>query len=149
MSCRREELSGLIMTEEGQDLNSGGRVSKFDLTAMLNDGDSSIRGVFNYAVDLFNQTTIEVQVRTYRYILEQIAEELSLTKEAGLRKIKDLRYLDKSSYRKVIGAWNNTVVRYPVEKMIEDLFEEQVEKSGDNIALVYEDISLTYRELNA
>ncbi|WP_143328842.1 amino acid adenylation domain-containing protein, partial [Clostridium beijerinckii] len=37
---------------------------------------------------------------------------------------------------------------YPKDKTIQELFEEQVEKTPDNIAIVFEDKKLTYRELN-
>ena len=37
---------------------------------------------------------------------------------------------------------------YPKEKCIHELFETQVEKTPDAIALVFEDQQLTYRELN-
>ena len=39
-------------------------------------------------------------------------------------------------------------VEYPLDKTIQLLFEEQVEKAPDSIALVFEDQQLTYRELN-
>ncbi len=44
--------------------------------------------------------------------------------------------------------WNNTNTYYPRDKTIHQLFEEQVEKIPDNIAVVFENLSLTYRELN-
>jgi non-ribosomal peptide synthetase component F len=37
---------------------------------------------------------------------------------------------------------------YPEDKLINELFEETVQKYSDNIAVVYEDIELTYKELN-
>ncbi|WP_298917470.1 non-ribosomal peptide synthetase [uncultured Nostoc sp.] len=44
--------------------------------------------------------------------------------------------------------WNNTQTDYPKDKCIHQLFEEQVEKTPDAIAVVFEDQQLTYRELN-
>ena len=43
---------------------------------------------------------------------------------------------------------NATDKEYPKEKTIHKLFEEQVERTPDNIAVVYEGIELTYKELN-
>ncbi len=48
----------------------------------------------------------------------------------------------------LLESWNNTQADYPKDKTIVDLFEEQVEKTPDNIAVVFEDRELTYRELN-
>lgn len=51
-------------------------------------------------------------------------------------------------YQKIVYDWNNTAKEFPRQKTIPQLFEEQVEKTPDNIAVVYESIKLTYRELN-
>ncbi|NET73129.1 MAG: amino acid adenylation domain-containing protein [Sphaerospermopsis sp. SIO1G2] len=44
--------------------------------------------------------------------------------------------------------WNQTPVAYPQDKTIVDLFEEQVNKNPDNIAVFFENQSLTYQQLN-
>ncbi|KAG0006016.1 hypothetical protein BGZ79_010664 [Entomortierella chlamydospora] len=49
----------------------------------------------------------------------------------------------------LIRSWNNTDTTYPFHLGIHQLFEKQVEQSPDAIAIVFEDQSLTYRELNA
>src|SRR5262249_26676221 len=50
--------------------------------------------------------------------------------------------------QKILVEWNNTAADYPTDKCIHELFEEQVERTPDAIAVVYEDEQLTYRELN-
>ncbi|NLL66789.1 MAG: AMP-binding protein, partial [Clostridiaceae bacterium] len=50
--------------------------------------------------------------------------------------------------KKVLYDFNDTYADYPREKTIHQLFEEQVERTPDNIALVFEDKKLTYKELN-
>jgi amino acid adenylation domain-containing protein len=45
-------------------------------------------------------------------------------------------------------AWNDTATDYPVDKTIVDLFEQQVEKTPSNIAVVFEEQQLTYQQLN-
>ena len=44
--------------------------------------------------------------------------------------------------------WNDTKADYPEDKTIHQLFEEQVIKTPNNIAVVYEDQELTYQQLN-
>ena len=51
-------------------------------------------------------------------------------------------------YQKIIHDWNQTYCDYPKEKTIHQLFEEQVKKTPDNIALIFQDQTLTYSELN-
>ena len=48
----------------------------------------------------------------------------------------------------ILYDWNDTDVEYPEDKTIHQLFEEQVERTPDAIAVVFEDQSLTYRQLN-
>ena len=40
------------------------------------------------------------------------------------------------------------VVEYPAEQCVHELFEEQVERTPDAVAVVFEDSELSYRELN-
>src|SRR5450432_4271051 len=57
-------------------------------------------------------------------------------------------YLGVEEYDQIIGAWNDTERAYASDKPLQSLFEEQVLRTPDNIALVYEEVELTYRELN-
>ena len=56
--------------------------------------------------------------------------------------------LDEIDYNKIVYDWNQTDKAYPKDKTIQQLFEEQVQRTPDNIALVYGDIQLSYLELN-
>jgi len=47
-----------------------------------------------------------------------------------------------------LKTWNDTAVDYPQDLTIVDLFEQQVEQTPDNIAVVFEDQHLTYQQLN-
>jgi amino acid adenylation domain-containing protein len=44
--------------------------------------------------------------------------------------------------------WNDTQTDYPRNKTIHQLFEEQVEKTPDNICLIFKEKAYTYRQLN-
>ena len=48
----------------------------------------------------------------------------------------------------LLVEWNDTQTDTPADKCIHHLFEEQVERFPDNIAAVFGDEQLTYRELN-
>ena len=49
----------------------------------------------------------------------------------------------------MLVEWNDTAAEYPKDRCIHELFEEQVERAPDSVAVVYEQQSLTYRELNS
>lgn len=51
-------------------------------------------------------------------------------------------------YKKLFDDWNNTDVDYPLDQCLNQLFEDQVEKTPDAIAVVFEGKQLTYQQLN-
>lgn len=57
--------------------------------------------------------------------------------------------LTAAETRKLLYEWNDTAADYPSDKCVHHLFEEQVIKSPDAIAVVYEEEQATYSELNA
>jgi non-ribosomal peptide synthetase component F len=123
-------------------------VAKFDISSFIDDRETQLRGSFNYAVSLYTEETISNFIRTYTYILEQFASLLGNKQKQETFTIAQLSYLPTPIYEQVIREWNNTEREYPDNKTIQELFEEQVERTPDNIAVVYEDTKLTYRELN-
>ncbi|MDB5011993.1 MAG: non-ribosomal peptide synthase/amino acid adenylation enzyme, partial [Daejeonella sp.] len=120
--------------------------AKFDLTTMLNDSEEVISGSFNYSTSLFEEATTLSYIDTYKSIIQQIAV-LNLA-ENETQRISELNYLNQADHQKIVHEWNNTKHNYPSEKTIHQLFEEQVIRTPDNIALIYEDITLTYCQLN-
>ena len=63
-------------------------------------------------------------------------------------KASQLEILNKSDRHKLLVEFNQTQADYPLDQCIHQLFEEQVVKTPDNIALVFEEKQLTYTELN-
>ena len=61
--------------------------------------------------------------------------------------LDQLPLLDKQAIQQ-LQAWNNTATDYPQDLTVVDLFEQQVEKTPDKIAVVFEGQDLTYRALN-
>ena len=77
--------------------------------------------------------------------LEQLVEALETAPDTP---VCSLDVLPEAERQTVLYDWNATKTDYPKDKCIHELFEEQVEKTPDNIAVVFEDVQLTYRELN-
>jgi amino acid adenylation domain-containing protein len=59
------------------------------------------------------------------------------------------RALNEAERRQLLSGWNDTRTDYPRNLCIHQIFEEQVEKRPDAIALKFRDQQMTYRELNA
>ena len=66
----------------------------------------------------------------------------------GEGKIGDIKLLTDMQHRLLTDDFNNTSVDYPANETIIDLFENQVNRNPDAIALIFEDEQFTYRELN-
>jgi amino acid adenylation domain-containing protein len=56
--------------------------------------------------------------------------------------------LDEEQFNRIVYEWNRTGHEYPADKTVAELFEEQVERTPENIAVVYGGKRLSYRELN-
>ena len=64
------------------------------------------------------------------------------------RRIEELPLLEEKERHQLLVEWNDTRSNYPSDRCIHQLFEAQVERTPDAIAVVFEDKELTYRELN-
>ncbi len=118
--------------------------ARFDITTMIDDSNQLIKGSFNYATSLFNEPTILSLIVTYKNILNQFVNSTSVS----TLRIRDVNYLNNKMYNKIIYDWNNTSRTYPADKTIHQLFEEQVIRTPDDIALIHNDLKLTFKELN-
>jgi len=140
----------LFKVADIQDLNYN--VAKFDLECFMDDSESIISGFFKYATALYEESTIERMIAHYQLVLQQLADEVSQTfdceQHSPQRKLKDYQLLSQAEYQQIVYDWNQTDKAYPEDKTIQQLFEEQVLRTPDNIAVVFEEQSLTYYELN-
>ncbi|MCZ8045763.1 MAG: amino acid adenylation domain-containing protein, partial [Microcystis sp. LE19-41.2A] len=118
-----------------------GETAKFDLTLSMQNTETGLMGVWVYNTDLFNSETIEKMNGHFLTLLEGIITNPS-------ERVSQLPLLTKVEQQQLLIDWNNTEVDYPANKCIHQLFEEQVERTPNAVAVTYENESLTYRELN-
>ncbi|WP_038242134.1 non-ribosomal peptide synthetase, partial [Xenorhabdus szentirmaii] len=78
--------------------------------------------------------------------LESLTEALESTPDMP---VKELEILPETERRLLLATWNETEAAYPTEMCIHQLFEQQVNKTPEATALVYEHQHLSYAELNA
>jgi amino acid adenylation domain-containing protein len=64
------------------------------------------------------------------------------------QRLSDLPLLSEDENRQLLVEWNDNAVAYPSNRCIHELFEAQVKQSPGDVALVFKDERLTYRELN-
>ncbi|CAL7960553.1 hypothetical protein GAMM_170005 [Gammaproteobacteria bacterium] len=94
----------------------------------------------------FDDGLINNFITSYKKLYSEILEDLTCGN--NIKSISSYNLLYDEQYRKIVYEFNQTEKDYPRDKTIHQLFEEQVLKTPNNIAVVYEDTKLTYRELN-
>ena len=116
--------------------------AKFDLTLTLTERPDGLHGELEYATDLFERATIERMAGHFAVLLQGIVAKPETP-------IDRLPMLTDAERHQLLVTWNDTSVDYPRERCIHQLFEEQVARTPEAVALVFEDQQLSYRELNA
>ena len=107
--------------------------AKFDLSLFISDGQSCIRGNFNYATRLFAGQTIANMARIYQQVLAAMVADVS-------QSVAQIDWLGS-------GMVTGPVREYRQQPLV-STFESQVEQHPDVLAVVCGDVSLSYRELN-
>lgn len=116
-------------------------VSKFDLTLNFTEVTTGIDCEIVYNTDLFEKKTIEDMVNHFYVLLDLILIDSKV-------KISEIDILTSVEKERLLIDFNDTKKEYPIEKCIHKLFEEQVEQTPDNVAVVFDNNEVTYRELN-
>jgi amino acid adenylation domain-containing protein/non-ribosomal peptide synthase protein (TIGR01720 family) len=130
------ELSGLTL----QALQSETSTAKFDLTLLMEETESGIRGALEYNTDLFDAATIARMAKHLQTLLAGIVANPD-------QQMAQLPLLTANEQHQLL-TWNQTLAEYSLNQCIHELFEQQVEKTPDVVAVVFEDQQLTYQQLN-
>ena len=115
--------------------------ARCDLTLLLKEEEGEIGGIVEYNTDLFAAERIKRLVAHFQVLLAGIVENTQ-------QNISYLPLLTPEEKHQLLVEWNDTATDYPRDKCIHQLFEEQVEKTPDAVAVVFKEQQLTYRELN-
>ncbi|MEH1860990.1 MAG: amino acid adenylation domain-containing protein [Nostoc sp.] len=136
-STSEVELTGLTVTP----LITEGATAKFDLSLLMQNTATGLVGFWEYNTDLFDASTIERMTGHFVTLLEGIIANPE-------QQISQLPLLTAVEQQQLLVEWNNTQADYPSDKCIHQLFEEQVQRTPDALAVVFEDQQLTYHQLN-
>jgi amino acid adenylation domain-containing protein len=116
--------------------------ARFDMSLLLNDGQSSIEGEFNYSMSLFELSTVERMAAVYQRVLRAFVDEQQQTLA-----INRIELLSTDERKVFLHDW------YPAnfeqtQQTFAQLFEAQVVDTPQKTALVFGGQSLTYQQLN-
>jgi len=115
--------------------------AKYDLSLTLREAGDRIVGGVTYATALFERDTVERYAGYLRRMLEEMAADDGARVDAVALMAPDERAM-------VVEEWNRTEVPYPAGLCIHELFEEQVARTPDAVAVVFAGGQLTYAELD-
>ncbi len=115
---------------------------RFNIKLSCRYKDDFLSAEFYYDSNLFSEHDIADLAEQFHKLLESATYH----PEAA---ISELEILSDRTRHHLLFEFNQTQADYPQDKCIHHLFEEQVERIPNNIAITFSDQKLTYRELNA
>jgi amino acid adenylation domain-containing protein len=115
--------------------------ARFDLTLQMEETAAGLTGELIYNRDLFDATTIDRMATHLQILLAGIVANPH-------QQVAKLPLISTAEQQQLLVDWNDTQAEYPQDQCIHQLFEAQVERTPDAIAVQFEDAKLTYRELN-
>jgi amino acid adenylation domain-containing protein len=131
------ELTGLTVSSIGTNNDT----AKFDLSLYTWADEQVLMFRLEYNTDLFDAATIGRMFGHLETLIEGIVTQPD-------RRLSELPILTKSERQQLLVEWNATQAEYAKDQCVHELFEAQVKRTPDAIAVVYEGRQLTYRELN-
>ena len=131
------EVSGLNIST----LEIESNTAQFDIYLSLVPSPQGLTGFLEYSTDLFTSETITRLIGNLQTLLESIVANPQ-------QRISELPILTTQEQEQLLVTWNDTGSNYPQNISLQELFEQQVERSPDAIALIDSSQQLTYSQLN-
>jgi amino acid adenylation domain-containing protein/non-ribosomal peptide synthase protein (TIGR01720 family) len=115
--------------------------AQFDIDLNIIESNGELLLEVDYSTDLFEAETINRMLRHFQTLLASIVTDPQ-------QRLLELPLLTQKERQQLLVEWNCTQVDYPQDACIHQLFEAQVERTPDAVAVVFADQNLTYFELN-
>jgi amino acid adenylation domain-containing protein/FkbM family methyltransferase len=143
-------LALLLMGAEGSRMNLGElalepvllekEVTQFDLSLSITETGTELLGSLEYNTDLFDQPTIERMAEHFQIIIRSLVANPD-------HPISGAQILTEVE-RQLLSDWSDTSTDYRQSEILSELFQNQVSRTPQDVALSFEDQELTYDELN-
>ncbi|MBL0385637.1 amino acid adenylation domain-containing protein [Tumebacillus sp. ITR2] len=134
---RFHEVAGLQMRPVDLEVTS----TKFDLQIDFAERPNALECLFTYRSDLYKRETVERWMHHLHLLLREIIA-------APESEVESLRLVDAQERTRMLTEWNQTDEEFAQSVCVHTLFEQQVERTPDAVAVVCDQETLTYRELN-
>jgi len=147
-----QSASAFTQSEAGLRMSLGGlemesiplerRAATLDLVMLVIETTGSLSASIRFNTDLFDADTIARMAGHFRTLLESVIRDPAAA-------IGDLEILTDAERRQLLIEFNDTKAGYPDDKCIHRLFEEQVRRTPEGVAVEFAGGHLTYDQLNA
>ncbi len=117
------------------------RSAGLELVLHLEEHSDGLLMTADYDAALFDPGTIQRFLDHFEILLASAIADPVVS-------VSRLPLLTESERQHIVVEWNSPAIDYPSERCIPELFEEQVRKTPDAVAVVFEDSFLSYAELN-
>ena len=122
-------------------LDDQSEYGQFDLGMNIMAVKDELLLIIDYRTDLFKQETISRFLKYYYNICKDLLKNKN-------QKINNINMLPQEELEQLLIEWNDTGRKFSEAICLHQLFEKQAEKYPDNVAIVFEEKKLTYKELN-
>jgi tyrocidine synthetase-3 len=112
-----------------------------DLIFDIHSGAGGAEIRIEHNTDIFHTSTVVRLARHYITLLRQLGDTWDVA-------LSRLTLVDAEERRQLVECWNPAPTPYRSDRCVHELFEEQVGRTPDAVAVVDGDLRLTYRELN-
>ncbi len=112
-----------------------------DLELFLQERPDGLAGSISYCSDLFDAATIERFVQHFQRLLRDLAT-------APDRPISRLEILGPEERSRLVSGFNATEQQWPDDSTLHELFEAQADRLPEAAAVVFGDLTLSYRDLD-
>ena len=129
-------LEGLAI----ESLMAATNTSKFDLFFFVTDCGDEIWLELEYNSDLFDEDRVARMLGHYQTLLEAI------TADPGVIVAK-MPLMTAAESEQILIDWNRTELRFPGDACLDQLFDEQADRTPEAIAVAFEGEQITYRQL--
>ena len=136
-----ERVDLVFNNEKAEYINLENNIAKFDLTFNIYENAKNFNITLDYCTDLYKKLTAESILKHFKYIIMQVIDNPEIL-------ISDIKIATEIECNEIIKVFNNTYSDYPKNTTVHELFEEQVKKTPENLAIIFKDKKLTYKELN-
>lgn len=113
----------------------------FDLFLNVVESDQGLTLDCDYNSDLFDESTIRRWISHYQTLLREFVADAN-------RSVMRVPLLTQAERKHLCDDWNQTQADYPAAMKVHELFEQQVARTPDSVALACNDQTLTYQQLD-